>query len=416
MTRRAHISIIFILFILVSVANSQTTVHLTKNPYADVNWATDTQYKANFHTHTTNSNDASLTPSTVINAYYSKGYSILAITDHNRTTWPWPINPGMLAIRGNEYSTSHHLNALLKFSSNSNNLESGIPHIQSNGGLAQINHPGRYHSPTEWAWYIPWYRDYSSCIALEVFNQGDKYSDDRKLWDNINENYFTQYGKFVWGTSNDDMHNTPSLYGNFQFMLMSELTETALRESFTNGAFYFCYEPGRTGDAQVPRISNIVVDDDAKTITITATGYATILWTGPGTSIVETGMVFDYSAYTNKAFIRAVLKGNNGDSYTQPFGFETTTVGVENTLKENSFSLYPNPNNGTFMLDYKAENQGDYKVLIFDVTGRQVFNSVYRNSNNSLSTPITLTISEGVYIVQVIENNIVSSKHFIVFL
>ena len=68
--------------------------------------------------------------------------------------------------------------------------DEGILNVQDSSGISQINHPGRYYTPADWAWYIPWFRDYSTCGILEVFNQGDRYPDDRKLWDNINENLF----------------------------------------------------------------------------------------------------------------------------------------------------------------------------------------------------------------------------------
>lgn len=301
--------------------NSQTVL-LTKNPYADVNWSTDGQYKGNYHTHTTNS-DGRDSPYVVISEYYSQGYDILAITDHNYTTWPWPGNPGMLAIRGNEYSSSHHMNAFVNFTSNSSNLENGITHVQSQEGILQINHPGRYNIPSLWMWYIPWFKDYSASITLEVFNQGDRYPNDRQLWDNINENLFPATGKLVWGTSNDDSHKDSHRFHNFQFMLMPELSEAAWINCLKNGAFYFAYEPGGSGDASVPRISNISVDNNSKTITITASAYNSIEWIGPGTSVVATGNVFNYSNYLDKPFVRAVLDNPNGGSYTQPFGFET---------------------------------------------------------------------------------------------
>jgi hypothetical protein len=303
--------------------NSQTVL-LTKNPYADVNWSTYGQYKGNYHTHTTNS-DGSDSPSVVISEYYNKGYNILAITDHNYTTWPWPSNPGMLAIRGNEYSSSHHMNAFVNFTTNSSDLENGIPHVQSQEGILQINHPGRYNSPSMWMWYIPWFRDYSASVLLEVFNQGDRYQNDKQLWDNINENYFPATGKLVWGASNDDSHKDSHRFRNFQFMLMPELSEAAWINCLKEGAFYFAYEPGGSGDASPPRISNISVDNNAKTITITASTYNSIEWIGPGTSVVATGNIFDYSNYRDKPFVRAVLENSNDNSYTQPFGFETVT-------------------------------------------------------------------------------------------
>ena len=210
----------------------------------------------------------------------------------------------------------------------STNLEQGILDVESNGGRSHLNHPGRYFTPSEWSWFIPWYRDYSTCIGLEVFNKKDAYPTDRQLWDNINENMFPAYGKLVWGFSNDDMHVASYLYHNYQFMMMPSLTHNDLVTCMDNGAFYFCYEPTGTGSADVPRITNITTDNTAKTITITATGYNRIDWIGSGTVVVDSGQVFNYSEYINAQFIRAVLVGANGESHTQPFGFSTTSEPV----------------------------------------------------------------------------------------
>ncbi len=98
------------------------------NPYREVNWATVKHYKANFHTHTTKS-DGEETVQQVITRYHTAGYSILAITDHSKNTWPWSdyiqYRPtasssksefypdlNMLAVSGNEPSASHHFNTL----------------------------------------------------------------------------------------------------------------------------------------------------------------------------------------------------------------------------------------------------------------------------------------------------------------
>ena len=312
--------------------NAQTVVNMVQNPYADVNWGTYQQYKGNFHTHTTYS-DGSESPNTVINAYASKGYKILAMTDHNFVLWPWnsygaptPESLGMLGVRGDEFSNSDHDNGFFNFTLTSATLEQAIPNVQTNNGRSHINHPGRTHAATDWAWFIPWYRDYSTNIGIEVYNQGDRYPTDRQLWDNINTNLFPAEDKMVWGFSNDDMHTLSHLYHNYQFMLMPALTQADLTTCMDEGVFYFCYEPSGTGTANVPRISGIAVDDVNKTISITATGYTSISWIGPGTTVVGTGASFNYSAYTNKAFVRAVLDGSNGDSFTQPFGFETVVT------------------------------------------------------------------------------------------
>jgi hypothetical protein len=46
------------------------------------------QSKANLHTHSTQS-DGSLTVPVVIDSYHALGYEVLAMTDHNKVTWPW---------------------------------------------------------------------------------------------------------------------------------------------------------------------------------------------------------------------------------------------------------------------------------------------------------------------------------------
>jgi hypothetical protein len=316
-------------------------VTVVLNPYAAVDWETWGQYKANFHTHTTNS-DGSDPPEVVIEQYHSKSYDVLAITDHDYTTWPWteygmdPLWLGMLAVRGNEYSQSHHVTAFYNFTESHLDMATGIPHVHEQGGLTQINHPGSYGYSNET--YLNYYEQFSSCIWLEVFNTGDRYPGDRQRWDQINEILFYEQGRLVWGASNDDKHAATELYRNFQFMLAPELTENAIRTAQTSGAFYFAYEPAGSGDAKVPRIISIEVDNDAKTITVNATAYDAVYWIGPGSEVVAEGPVFNFSSYANRPhirfiqdvlsgyarrpFVRFVLDGPYGDSYSQPFGFE----------------------------------------------------------------------------------------------
>ena len=59
------------------------------NPYEGVDFQLTKHYKTNLHTHTTRS-DGSSSPDEVIYHYHDVGnYDILAITDHNKNTWPW---------------------------------------------------------------------------------------------------------------------------------------------------------------------------------------------------------------------------------------------------------------------------------------------------------------------------------------
>ena len=70
------------------------------NPYESVNWDTVKQYKANFHTHTTES-DGRMSPSEVINSYSNAGYRILVITDHDSLEEPIPPGRGQSGLMKN---------------------------------------------------------------------------------------------------------------------------------------------------------------------------------------------------------------------------------------------------------------------------------------------------------------------------
>lgn len=338
---------------------------IVNNPYAGVNWDTVNQYKANFHTHTKYSSssgygsDGDSAPDVVIKAYSDAGYSILALTDHDystystATTWPWTefisetpsqinyrsgetsadyetsalypdLGPdGMLAVRGNELSNIDHTGSLFSEygGAASGQEEQALQQIQNRKGLAIMYHPGRYDRTL--SWYENLYSEYyeTPLIGMEVYNQGDRYSNDRALWDNLNAALMPE--KVVFGYSDDDMHylNTHT-FRNYQFMLMEELTEEALRGAMHTGASYFCYEPNRSGleDPPVPRISKIEVTDSGTVITITATNAETITWrTNKG--IAATGSSVDLTTLdlAEVKFIRAELENNSGTTYTQPF-------------------------------------------------------------------------------------------------
>ena len=136
-----------------SSRETETSLVLTLNPYSNVNWTTDGQFKANLHTHTTNS-DGYYAPTNVIDRYHSGGYDALAITDHDRVTWPWmaygrdPQQLGMLAIAGNELSKNHHASSLFStYQPVSYLLDNALDEIANRGGLATMCHPS-HHWPT----------------------------------------------------------------------------------------------------------------------------------------------------------------------------------------------------------------------------------------------------------------------------
>lgn len=151
-----------------SCSLAQADRQLVLNPYKNIDWEGSSQYKANFHTHTTVS-DGHYPPHEVVDMYRNAGYKILAITDHNESTYPWeafdkfleqttsgnrtklenrsPGELGMIAVAGNELSDHHHLLSLFSdFTTENKNLTSSLEGIASEfpEGIAFLAHP--FHS------------------------------------------------------------------------------------------------------------------------------------------------------------------------------------------------------------------------------------------------------------------------------
>ncbi|MCL1810507.1 MAG: fibronectin type III domain-containing protein, partial [Clostridiales bacterium] len=281
----------------VFAAEDPVKVFTITNPYENVNWGTYGQYKANFHTHSTNSDGSNLTRD-MVEDYYAKGFDILAMTDHDYTTHLWDnvrlgaidsarkaeILAGTAAVNttfdiginrngrpmieieySNEQSVTDHINSFFANFNNSSGatMASTIATVENLGGITHINHPGRYtggavsndaqsiaasNNPATVKKYVDIYRAYPSCIGIEIINKIDNESkSDRILWDNILKETMPE-GRFVWGFSNDDSHSLNASGYSWNVMLMPEQTQAATRAAMETGAFYAVSRVSRLDD------------------------------------------------------------------------------------------------------------------------------------------------------------------------
>lgn len=367
-------------------AGTGNTDYIIINPYKTVDWAAYGQYKANFHIHTVES-DGENQPAQMIEDHYSKGYSIIAITDHNFTSTTWDrkdsdaeyitserlaeINAGygregkgMISVPfSTEQSNSDHLNTFWAPFTNGvgATLESNIAKCESLGGISHINHPGRYtggyvatysddmaqigaaasNEPSTVAKYVKLFEKYPSCVGMEIINKTDGYSySDRILWDNILKQ--TMPDRPVWGFCNDDTHSTGSTGYSFNMMLMPENNLDNLRFAMENGTFYSVARVSRrelgekfVGYGAQPVITNIVVDETQDTITVEAENYDRIEWIADG-SIISRGNTIDLNDYEDElgTYVRAQLIGAGGICFTQPFGIKAKGIGTIVAHKE----------------------------------------------------------------------------------
>lgn len=360
--------------------SERTTDYFIVNPYVSVDWDSHGQYKADFHSHTTES-DGSNTPAEMIEDHYAKGFDVLALTDHNFTNTAWDrtdrpeekeyltserlaqINAGidrngrgMVDITySNEQSRSDHVNT---FFANFNNkpgatLEENIAMAEKLGGISHINHPGRYtggrnsleegekvsKDPEVVAKYVNLFNKYNSLVGMEIINKkdGDSLS-DRILWDSILQETMPNRNP-VWGFSNDDTHSVKNTGFSYNILLMPENNAENVRHSMENGTFYAVAkvakrELGMDFEAQgpTPVIENITVDQEENSITIDGDNYNEIQWIADG-EVIATGNTLDLNDFEEdiNSYVRAQLLGDGGISFTQPFGVNESTIG---TLKD----------------------------------------------------------------------------------
>lgn len=301
--------------------NDETMNVLVSNPYEGIDWDTIERHKSTLHSHTDKS-DGRLTPTEAIEGYEQLGFNVLSITDHDnignpKPTWPWPYVPeGMLPVKGNELSYQHHINSYFTdyYGSSSGSEYESLAAIESQGGLSVFVHPGRYHTPEEWEWYIPYYHNFDSLFALEVYNMGNRYPSDRALWDNLLAHFMPD--RPIYGMSNDDMHLKGAMGINWNTLLLEELTAAEVRRALTEGRFFFSYSLDRAA----PGIEKVTVENGAIKV---HPEYGSVKWVSNG-EIIHEGQELEYrNNHSINNYARASVLSEIGRTYTQPFGFET---------------------------------------------------------------------------------------------
>lgn len=316
--------------------------HLSVDPYRDVNWETAHRHHGNFHTHTTES-DGKQHPADVIDAYHRLGHEVLAITDHNKATWPWtafgrdPEELGMVAVPGNELSrTQHTLSLFSELESDTRDHEEALRQVQEVGGVSVLAHPGRYWGLEEGRVpdevrdrYVRFFETYPSLIGIEVVNQTDRFPEDRALWDALLTALMP--GRPVWGMANDDSHNPGHIGLNLNVLLLTELNRESVRDALETGRFYFSSVATHPEDVQsleqTPRIRELSYDPYERILRLEAVAgghpvpEASISWISAGGVIVHRGSVIDLDEVEgSRAYLRAEILGEGGTTFTQPFG------------------------------------------------------------------------------------------------
>jgi subtilisin-like proprotein convertase family protein len=85
--------------------------------------------------------------------------------------------------------------------------------------------------------------------------------------------------------------------------------------------------------------------------------------------------------------IRDIGTGDLGNvvSYTLTICSQTATLSSDSFGLEN-FTLYPNPNNGNFTIQFNTNSGNEIKINVHDIRGREIFNKSYDNNGFLMKT------------------------------
>jgi len=358
------------------------TKYTIVNPYASVDWDTWGVYKANLHTHSTNS-DAEIPMADMVEAYYAKGYDILAMTDHGVIGYGWnkpvktngifnfyrPVKTvseerykemrtgadrggrGMLDIKGGvevnmAVLAKNHVNGLFTtfgqgILGKENSFREAVEGIHKAGGYSFLNHLGDWtgakndreiaRNKEYIAYFAEIFRDFRSCLGMEIFNLRDNDTrNDRLFWDELLQ-VVIPTGRNIWAFANDDAHNLSHVGCSFELFMMPENTVENFKKALVNGTFFASSrfdksDPNNIIDdasGLVPVVKRITVNDEEGTISIEpdeSRDCKLIEWIANG-EVIKTGPSINLNEHEEKlgCYVRFRLVGEGGVTYSQPF-------------------------------------------------------------------------------------------------
>ncbi|MEZ5022623.1 MAG: T9SS type A sorting domain-containing protein [Chitinophagales bacterium] len=103
------------------------------------------------------------------------------------------------------------------------------------------------------------------------------------------------------------------------------------------------------------------------------------------------------------------------DSVCRTFRPDYTIVSVNNNLNSINWSIYPNPNEGNFIIDIKSLERAELDLHIIDVLGREVFTISSEGSVLEWKEAIKIDVPAGMYHIVLETDNGLAAKKIIVY-
>jgi hypothetical protein len=210
------------------------------DPYA----APGADRKAQLHAHTTAS-DGRHTPQAVADRYRSRGFSFLALTDHDVVACTEGLSDAeFCVVPGVEVTVpaplrplGPHLGCLLVRSlPRGRDPRQMVEEVVRKGGLVGLNHPSWKGNLWTARWTSSRARRLGVVQFVEVWNPHSDPDEDTRRWVEVVR--LNGPGRAVFPVASDDFHHNGQLGRGWVVVRTEEVTEDALRQALRRGAVY----------------------------------------------------------------------------------------------------------------------------------------------------------------------------------
>ncbi len=118
----------------------------------------------------------------------------------------------------------------------------------------------------------------------------------------------------------------------------------------------------------------------------------------------QKALTMNYMDYTNDVcrFMFSAGQTTRMRAYLNVISSEFATNVLSNENFEfKDFTLFPNPNTGSFRISFQPENNDKIEIIVYDMSGRNIYNKSFLNSGMFDQELQMNTISSGIYFVNI---------------
>jgi photosystem II stability/assembly factor-like uncharacterized protein len=134
----------------------------------------------------------------------------------------------------------------------------------------------------------------------------------------------------------------------------------------------------------------------------------------PSSSTLENPVVI----YPNgSTYTATFIAGNAGGADTVKYTIPThiCTTGIDQVTESNTISVYPNPNNGNFVLSVTGQARGLVNMTVINNIGESVYGYAYTKDADQMTVDCSLsTLARGIYYVRVATGNTTTVQKLVI--